>query len=120
MKGSGIEKHNQIEQKGTMKQGKSFIEAYHEFRKSVDFTKVGILPEVNDLIWCMLMGIPYVPADEDDVEDVQIEAIDQRVAILKAVFVEVNKGQTDEFLDQGLSRYDQAGRMAKKLSVESN
>ena len=58
--------------------------------------------------------------DEDAVEDAQIEAIDQRVAILKAVFVEVNKGQTDEFLDQGLNRYDQAGRMAKELSVASN
>lgn len=103
-----------------MKQRNSFIEAYYKFRKSVDFTKAGILPEVNELIWCMLMGIPCVPADEDDVEDAQIEAIDQRVAILKTVFVEVNKGQTEEFLDQGLNRYDQAGRMAKELSVASN
>jgi len=50
-------------------------------------------------------------------------AIDQRVAILKAVFVEVNGDQPDAFLDHiypYLGRYDQAGKMAKKLLNETD
>ena len=42
-------------------------------------------------------------------------AIDQRVAILKAVFVEANRSSDDAFLDEGLSRYDRAGDEAKRL-----
>jgi len=92
-----------------------FIRAYHEFRESVDFAKGGILPDMDNLAWFMLMGVPYVPADDDTSDDAQMVAIDQRVAILKAIFVEVNGDRTDEFLDQGLLMYDRAGRQAKKL-----
>ena len=99
---------------------KGFISAYHDFRNSVDFTKIGILPDLDNLIYYMLMGIPRVPADDDLSEDAQMEAIDQRVTILKAVFVEVNKEQLDDFLNQGLSRYDQAGKMAKSLLLEGD
>ena len=103
-----------------MKYEDSFIKAYRVFRESVDFGKGGILPELESLIWCMLMGVPEVPADEDSSEDSAMIAIDQRVAILKAVFVEVNSAQTEDFLDQGLVRYDQASEMAKKLLKESD
>ena len=103
-----------------MKGTKDFIKAYHDFKKSVDFTKSGILPELYDLTWYMLMGIPRVPADDDSSEEAQMEATDQRVTILKAVFVEVNRDQSDDFLSQGLIRYDQAGKMAKILLQEGN
>lgn len=92
-----------------------FIEAYHSFKEMVDFSKTGILPELDNVIWCMVMGIPNVPADEDASLEKDLNAVDQRVAILKAVFVEVNRDQTEDFLDQGLLRYDEAGRMAKEL-----
>jgi len=103
-----------------MEDTSSFIEAYREFRKSVDFDKGGILPEFDHLLWCMLMGVPDVPADSYASPDAPMAAIDQRVAILKAVFVEVNGDQPDAFLDQGLGRYDQAGKMAKKLLNETD
>ncbi len=102
-----------------MVDSEDFIKAYHDFRESIDFTKRGVLPDLDNLVWCMLMGIPYVPADEDTSDDAQIVAIDQRVAILKAVFVEVNGDLADEFLDQGLLLYDRAGRQAKKLLQET-
>lgn len=92
-----------------------FIKAYYDFKKTVDFAKGGLLPELDNLVWSMLMGIPHVPADDDPSEDAPMEAIDQRVPILKAVFVEANRDQEDDFLDQGLIRYDQAGKMAKIL-----
>ena len=101
-----------------MKDTEGFIRAYHDFRESVDFERCGLLPEVDNLIWCMLMGIPSVPADDDISADAAVTAIDQRVAILKAVFVEVNKDQSDAFLDRGLIMYDQAGETAKKLLKE--
>ena len=97
-----------------------FVKAYHDFRNSVDLTKSGVLPDLNSLIWYMLMGIPRVPADEDLSEDAPYIAIDQRVTILKAVFVEVNRRQTEAFLDEGLQRYDEAGRMAKSMLTESD
>lgn len=97
-----------------------FLRAYHDFKDSVDFTRGGILPELDSLVWCMLMGIPRVPADEDGSSGALIRAIDQRVAILKVVFVEVNRSQTDNFLDQGLAKYDKAGKMAKKLLNETS
>lgn len=103
-----------------MKDAECFIRAFHEFRNSLDFTKSGILPELDDLISCMLIGIPYVPADEDTSADAPMIAIDQRVAILKAAFVEVNWDQTDDFLDQGLLKYGEAGKMAKKLLKETD
>ena len=98
-----------------MKDNVSFIKAYHDFRESVDFSKRGILPEMENLVWCILMGVPYVPADEDTASEAPIKAIEQRVAILKAVFVEVNGNLTENFLDQGLKRYDKAGKIAKEL-----
>ncbi len=103
-----------------MEDTKEFIKAYHDFRESVDFSKSGILPELDDLTCYMLMGVPPVPADNDPSEEAPIEAIDQRVSILKAVFVELNRDQSDDFINQGLSRYDEAGRMAKVLLQEGN
>jgi hypothetical protein len=101
-----------------MQHENSFIRAYHEFRRSVDFTKSGLLPEIYHLIWCMVMGIPDVPADQESSSDAEMKAIDQRVAILKAVFVELNREETDEFLDEGLLRYDHAGNVARRLLSE--
>jgi hypothetical protein len=97
-----------------------FIEAYHEFRNSVDLTKSGVLPDIENLVWYILMGVPPVPADQGSAEDAPARAIDQRVNILKAVFVEVNKDESDEFIDEGLRRYDQAGKTAKALLEETN
>ncbi|GEM_PF-2886420 len=95
-----------------------FIRAYHEFRESVDFTKSGIVPDLKNLVWCMLIGVPPVPADEDGSKEACVRAIDQRVAILKAVFVELNKEKPEAFLDKGLLIYDQAAGMAKDLLEE--
>lgn len=103
-----------------MKHTDAFIRAYHDFKKTVDLTKSGILPELDDLVWCMLMGVPRVPADEDSSEEAQIAAVEQRVAILKAVFVETNRNQTEDFIDRGLLIYDQAGKMAKVLLKEAD
>ena len=97
----------------------SFIKAYHDFRNSVDLTKSGVLPDIENLVWYILMGVPPVPADLETAEDAPPIAIDQRVSILKAVFVEANKDQSDEFVDEGLRRYDQAGRMARALLMEN-
>ena len=102
-----------------MKDTEAFVKAYHEFKKSVDFTESGFIPELDDLVWCMLMGIPRVPGDENSAENAQTVAINQRVAILKAVFVEVNKKQSDDFLSQGLIRYDEAGKLAIMLLEKS-
>ncbi len=77
-----------------MEDTKEFIKAYHDFRESVDFSQSGILPELDDLTAYMLMGVPPVPADNDPSEEAPIEAIDQRVSILKAVFVELNRDQS--------------------------
>jgi len=98
----------------------SFLKAYHEFRNSVDLTKSGVLPDQENLVWYILMGVPRVPADHEPAEDAPAQAIDQRVSILKAVFVEANRDQNDEFIDEGLRRYDQAGNMAKALLKENN
>jgi hypothetical protein len=97
----------------------SFIKAYHEFRNSVDLAKSGVLPDIENLVWYILMGVPPVPADQGSAEDAPTEAIDQRVSILKAVFVEANRTQQDDFIDEGLRRYDQAGKMAKALLKET-
>ena len=102
-----------------MKDTEEFIKAYHEFKESVDFTKSGFLPELDDLVWCMLMGVPHVPGDEKSGEDAKNIAINQRVAILKAVFVELNKEQSDDFLSEGMNRYDEAGNLAKILIEKS-
>jgi hypothetical protein len=98
----------------------SFIKAYHEFRNSVDLTKSGVLPDIENLVWYILMGVPPVPADQESAEEAPAAAIDQRVSILKAVFVEANRDQSDDFVDEGLRRYDQAGKMAKALLKENS
>jgi len=92
-----------------------FIKAYHDFRESIDLSKGGILPDLDNLVWYVLMGVPRVPADDDPSENALLDAIDQRILILKAVFVETNSRETDQFLDQGLQRYDLAARMAKTM-----
>ncbi len=98
----------------------SFLKAYHDFRDSVDLTRSGVLPDQENLVWYILMGVPPVPADQEPAEDAPAEAIDQRVSIFKAVFVEANRDQGDEFIDEGMRRYDQAGRMAKALLKENH
>lgn len=102
-----------------MKQQKDYLQAYREFKESVDFTKCGFLPDLDNLAWYLLAGVPPVPGDEDHSEKGQIIALDQRLNILKAVFVELNKGMSDDFLDQGLKIYDQAGRSTKNMLLES-
>ena len=102
-----------------MNDQESFIKAYHEFKESVDFAKSGILPDEENLVWYMLMGVPHVPADDVHSEDAPVDAIEQRVNILKAVFVELNRKQTDDFINQGLIIYDQAGKKAKMLLKET-
>lgn len=97
----------------------NFIKAYHEFRNSVDLNKSGILPDQDNLVWYILMGVPPVPADHEPDEDAPAQAIDQRVNILKAVFVEANRDQSDEFIDEGLRRYDQAAKAARTLLKET-
>lgn len=101
-----------------MKDYKIFVKAYYQFKESVDLEKRGILPELNRLTWYILIGVPPVPADEYDVPNAQEIAIDQRIAILKVIFVEINKGQPDEFIDKGLNVYDTAGRLAKGFLKE--
>jgi hypothetical protein len=102
-----------------VKDTKAFLEAYHSFRRSVDFARTGILPEEDYLVWCILMGIPSVPADDQGQDNADLLAVDQRVAILKAVFVEVNRGQPDAFLDEGLVTYDRAAEAARRLLREN-
>jgi hypothetical protein len=97
-----------------------FIRAYHEFKEQVDVTRGGVLPEVDDLVHYMLLGIPRVPADEDPGEEARIEAIDQRVSIFKALFVEINRDQPEGFVDEGLRRYDLAAAEARSLLEESH
>jgi hypothetical protein len=96
-----------------MKEDDNFIKAYYDFKKTVDLTEGGVMPDLDNLVWYMLMGVPYAPADEDASENSAMKAVYQRMIILKAVFVDSNKDQADDFLDQGLRRYDWAGQMAK-------
>ena len=102
-----------------MKPEDGFLKAYREFRETIDLSKGGSLPDLDTLIGYLLMGIPRVPADSDLSQEAQLEAVDQRIAILKAVFVESNRNEPEGFLDQGLLRYDEAGRMAKDLLKEA-
>lgn len=103
-----------------MKHSENYIRAYHDFKDSVDFTKKGILPELDNLIGLMLMGVPTVPADEDKSPEGLVTAIDQRVSILKMVFAEVNQAEPEAFIDKGLLIYDQAGKMAKTLLQQTS
>jgi len=104
-----------------MEETDSFIRAYHAFRDSIDLSSAGILPDLDNLVWYMMMGVPHVPADEESSDTAPMDAIEQRVTILKAVFAEVNKKQTREFVEQGLEIYDEAGKRAKRfLEDEKN
>ncbi|MBN1627631.1 MAG: hypothetical protein JW944_13995 [Deltaproteobacteria bacterium] len=98
-----------------MKSPDPFINAYYEFRESVDFSRNGILPDKENMISYLLMGVPRVPADESKEPGSSIEAIYQRVLILKAVFTELNHDADEEFLDRGLEIYDMAAETAKVL-----
>ena len=98
-----------------MKTEDGFLKAYHDFRETIDLSRSGGLPDLDTLIGYLLMGVPRVPADSDLSQSAQLEAVDQRIAILKAVFVETNRNESEGFLDQGLLRYDEAGRIAKDL-----
>jgi hypothetical protein len=95
-----------------------FLKSYHEFKNSIDFDQSGFMPDLENLVWCLLMGVPEVPADKDSSPDSALVAIDQRAIILKAVFVEVNKNQPEDFLDKGLFKYDEAKRLAKKMLAD--
>lgn len=103
-----------------MKPEKEYIQAYRDFKESVDFTKGGFLPDPENLVWYLLIGIPPVPADEDHSEKGEMVALDQRLNILKAVFVELNRDMPDDFLDQGLEIYDQAARSARAMLLEGS
>jgi hypothetical protein len=92
--------------------------AYNDFREQVDMTGSGILPDPDELALFLLMGIPEVPADHDPSDEAAEEAIDQRILILKKVFVEINLDQEEDFIDQGLAIYDQGGKKAKALLKE--
>jgi hypothetical protein len=98
-----------------MKKHDPFIDAYYEFRESVDFTRSGILPDKDNMISYLLMGVPRVPADDDPAIESSVDAIDQRVLILKAVFTELNHDADEDFLDEGLNIYDVAAQTAKIL-----
>lgn len=102
-----------------MKNSDPFITAYRVFRSSVDNESEKRLPSVDDLVWCMLAGVPVVPADKDDSDEAAMTAVEQRVAILKAVFVEMNGEKPDDFLDKGLMAYDEAAMVAKRLLAEA-
>jgi hypothetical protein len=101
-----------------VKEPDAFIKAYHEFKERVDLTLGGTLPEIDDLVCNMLLGIPHVPADQDNRADAPMAAIDQRISILKVLFVEANRDRPDDFLDEGLRRYDLACAMAKMILQE--
>jgi hypothetical protein len=94
------------------------FKAYDDFRKQVDMSGSGILPDPDQLALFLVMGVPEVPADHNPSDGAAEEAIDQRILILKKVFVEVNLDQDEDFIDQGLAIYDQGGKKAKALLVE--
>jgi hypothetical protein len=102
-----------------MSEADRFIKAYHDFKESVDLSKGGILPDLDNLAWYVILGVPHVPADDDSSENAPMEAIDQRIMILKALFVEANSDESDDFLDRGLRRYDLAAKMAKAMLEET-
>jgi hypothetical protein len=102
-----------------MKKSDPFIDAYREFRESVDFTRSGILPDRDNMISYLLMGVPRVPEDDNTATESSMDAIDQRVLILKAVFTELNHDADEEFLDEGFIIYEQAGEKAKIIIRET-
>jgi hypothetical protein len=98
-----------------MKETDSFIKAYHEFRDTVDLDSAGIVPDLDNVVWYMMMGVPHVPADDETSDNATEQAVEQRVTILKAVFAEVNRKQPGEFVEQGLKIYDEAGKRVRKM-----
>ena len=74
-----------------MKDSDPFIKAYHDFKESVDFTRDGILPDLDNMIGYLLMGVPYVPADDDPDNDASLDAVDQRIAIFKGSFCRIKQ-----------------------------
>ena len=102
-----------------MKEKKDYLQAYYDFKETVDFTQGGFLPDLDNLVWYLLVGVPPVPADEDPSETAQMAAVDQRVNILKAIFVELNRSMPDRFLDEGLGIYDQAVRSVRTMLEEN-
>jgi hypothetical protein len=102
-----------------MKKSDPFIDAYREFRESVDFTRSGILPDRDNMVSYLLMGVPRVPADDDPAIESSVDAIDQRVLILKAVFTELNHDADEEFLDEGFTIYDMAAQTAKIMLMDA-
>lgn len=104
--------------KKTTGKDSEYLQAYYGFRDSVDFTRSGFLPDLDNLIWYLLVGVPPVPADGEDSEEGKLAALDQRLNILKAVFVELNRTMPDPFLDQGLGIYDKAGASARDIIKE--
>ena len=98
-----------------MKTVDPFINAYYEFRESVDFSRHGILPDKDNMISYLLMGVPRVPADDNKDPKSSVDAIEQRVLILKAIFIELNHDAAEEFLDKGLKIYDKAAEVAALL-----
>jgi len=102
-----------------MKTSDPFIDAYYDFKDSIDFSKKGILPDTDNMVSFLLMGLPRVPADDRTDPAASIEAIDQRVTILKAVFLDLNHDASEAFVDKGLKIYDKAGEKAKMLLKET-
>jgi hypothetical protein len=94
------------------------FKAYNDFREQIDMTRSGILPDPDELALFMVIGVPEVPADHDPSDEAAAEAIDQRILILKKIFVEINLDQNEDFIDQGLAIYDQGGKKAKVLLEE--
>ncbi len=102
-----------------MKENKDYVQAYYDFKETVDFTQGGFLPDLDNLVWYLLAGVPPVPADEDPSETGQMAAVDQRANILKAVFVELNRNMPDQFLDEGLGIYDRAVHSVRDMLKEN-
>ena len=44
-----------------MKEDDNFIKAYYDFKKTVNLTEGGVLPDLDNLVWYMLMGVPHAP-----------------------------------------------------------
>ena len=102
-----------------LKEKENYLQAYYDFKESVDFSQGGFLPDLDNLVWYLLVGVPPVPADEDPSEMGQMAAVDQRVNILKAVFVELNRNMSDQFLDEGLGIYDRAVKSVRTMLEEN-
>ena len=102
-----------------LKEKEDYLRAYYDFKETVDFTQGGFLPDLDNLVWYLLIGVPPVPADEDLSEKGQVVAVDQRLNILKVVFVELNRNMSEPFIDEGLEIYDRAGKSVLSMLEEN-